>query len=522
VKRVGTRSLPRQIIYSLVPLGVLLGALEIGFWLTDAGGHRGQPLSAGFDAGARYLVPDESAPGAWRTQIWGAGLAQDELVIPPKGDRRRVLLLGGSNTRSFPEAELELLLNDAAPGPGYEVINLGRGGYGSERVQILFEQAIELEPDVVVIYSGHNEFVEAGFAMELAERGATARWMRFLDSLQGLRTLNLMVTAFHPPANTADTTLPEALRRSRSEFRKLTYEQTLVFFEQYRANIARMCQLAVDRGARVVLSTVIGNMLYRPSDCSLPTSFDARQISVFKKSLASALDLVPERFSELFSLPIEPRFYLWRANGRGAQSVGTSPLAAGDEQPPVLRPLLGALATSPASSATEAVVDSSTIAGPHWTDPSEWQPGLRSLIDSVGEFHRRQLSPEETRDLEQARELLGQLLASCADHPRVTFYLGLCTYLLGEDDSHAVELLVDAGRYDRAPRRANAVTNGILRELAATHDPEDLVLLDAEAMFRERCPDGLIGWEVMMDVCHLHPGTRSVLMQDFAQAILTP
>jgi hypothetical protein len=61
------------------------------------------------------------------------------------------------------------------------------------------------------------------------------------------------------------------------------------------------------------------------------------------------------------------------------------------------------------------------------------------------------------------------------------------------------------------------VTNGAVRVIAAEHDVE---LLDIEQLFRDRSPHGLVGYEIMTDVCHMQPGVRPVLMADLVPGIL--
>jgi len=497
---------------------VLLVSLEATLALLGLGAEHGQPLSAGFDSQAQYLLPIEGSPGTWRTQFREAGRARKERVIPPKDGRVRVLLFGGSNTQGFPEDLLEQALNEAAPAPGYEVINLGRSGYGSERVLILFEQALKLEPDVVVIYSGHNEFVEAGFALELAERGTTARLLRALDQLQRVRIVNLAVTALRPAAAPLAPPHPEARRRERRSFDHLSYAQTQVFYATYAENLARMCELGQAAGARIVLSTVIGNMLYRPGNCRLPLEMPAEMQASFKRDLQRAERLIPPRFAEAFLPEVPPRWYSWHATHMDEQTTLEAPELDPGYRAPRLRPLLGELAQAPA----RIVKRIRTEQGAHWADPAGWKPSLRAVIDAVAALHERELTQQERQALRRASELFKQLLQACDNHPVATFNLALCTYLLGADDEAATRMLIDAARFDRAPRRGNQVSNDIVRELAARYDPAELTLLDAEALFRARCPDGIIGWEVMMDVCHIHPGARATLMRDLARAVLTP
>ena len=83
------------------------------------------------------------------------GDAQD-VVIPPKSpDRKRVVFFGGSSVRlprnhGFPSEVARLL-------PDVEVLNLSAVGMGAANIARLSNQLDLIEPDLVVIYAGHNE-----------------------------------------------------------------------------------------------------------------------------------------------------------------------------------------------------------------------------------------------------------------------------------------------------------------------------------------------------------------------------
>src|SRR5262245_8804915 len=151
---------PRRLVLGLLVAGGVLATVEGAARLFGAPWRPVvEPESRGFDPAEPYLVKTEDSPeGGLTTHLFDGGA--HELQIPPKGQRKRVLLMGGSNTRLLPEAFLQKLLNEPGARDEYEVINLGRHGYGSGRERLLFEQALVLEPDVVFLYSGHNEFVE--------------------------------------------------------------------------------------------------------------------------------------------------------------------------------------------------------------------------------------------------------------------------------------------------------------------------------------------------------------------------
>jgi len=93
-----------------------------------------------------------------RSHLWASALK-----IPPKGPRRRVVLVGESVARGFlydPDftlAEALQKIMDAACGPDkIEVVDLARIGLNHEQLQELLVQALHLQPDALVIFAGNN------------------------------------------------------------------------------------------------------------------------------------------------------------------------------------------------------------------------------------------------------------------------------------------------------------------------------------------------------------------------------
>ena len=79
----------------------------------------------------------------------------------------RVFCLGGSTTYGRPYDDrtsfcgwLREFLPAVDPGRQWEVINAGGISYASYRVVNLMETLVGYEPDLFVIYTGHNEFLE--------------------------------------------------------------------------------------------------------------------------------------------------------------------------------------------------------------------------------------------------------------------------------------------------------------------------------------------------------------------------
>ncbi len=79
----------------------------------------------------------------------------------------RAFCVGGSTTYGRPYTPrtsfcswLEDFLNYVDREHKWEVINAGGVSYASYRIALLIEELIQYEPDLVVVYTGHNEFLE--------------------------------------------------------------------------------------------------------------------------------------------------------------------------------------------------------------------------------------------------------------------------------------------------------------------------------------------------------------------------
>ncbi|MCK5378818.1 MAG: O-GlcNAc transferase, partial [Acidobacteria bacterium] len=125
----------------------------------------------GFTSTSPLFVEDVDAEGqlVYRTADNKARLFNPQSFPADKGDGTvRVFCMGGSTTygRPFDDVTsfcgwLRELLPEVDPSHRWEVINAGGVSYASYRVALLMEELIRYDPDLFVIYSGQNEFLEA-------------------------------------------------------------------------------------------------------------------------------------------------------------------------------------------------------------------------------------------------------------------------------------------------------------------------------------------------------------------------
>ena len=119
--------------------------------------HQLQPLFEMDESTQRWRIPP-SRSNFFRPASFPA-------EKPP--EVRRVFVLGGSTVQGRPWSTesafstwLRLRLRAADPGHEYEVINCGGVSYASYRIDKILDEVLTHRPDAVVIYTGHNEFLE--------------------------------------------------------------------------------------------------------------------------------------------------------------------------------------------------------------------------------------------------------------------------------------------------------------------------------------------------------------------------
>ena len=114
-------------------------------------------FTAGEGAGADLLVTSSHFRGFLNYQEFAARKAEGV---------RRVFVVGGSAAYAWPYGEeygftgyLRRALEKVSPG-GFEIINAAGMSYGSHRVLDVLGDVVLHDPDLVVVYSGNNEYVE--------------------------------------------------------------------------------------------------------------------------------------------------------------------------------------------------------------------------------------------------------------------------------------------------------------------------------------------------------------------------
>ncbi len=225
-----------------------------------------RPLFVLNDDEARYEIPT-ARQSHFRPESFAAAKPANEF---------RIFCLGGSTVQGRPFAIetslttwLELSLQAADAGRNWEVVNCGGISYAGYRLVPILREVLQYEPDLIVLYTGHNEFLEDRTYDHIKRRGetvntliATAFRSRTL-TLAREAYLNLRGLSSDDPAG-ARPLLPaevEALLDyggGLEEYHRDEQWRSAVI-AHYRRNLHRMVGLADGAGVELLLVNPVSN-----------------------------------------------------------------------------------------------------------------------------------------------------------------------------------------------------------------------------------------------------------------------
>ena len=121
-------------------------------------------------------------------------------------------------------------------------------------------RVVRYEPDVLIVYSGHNEFIEKSFFRELRTRTETIGGLDRM--LARSRIYSLLSSGFEKVAKRENQPTANALdifvRRDRGQALSDEERSELVTF--FGDNLRAICRLARENDVRVVLCTTPANL----------------------------------------------------------------------------------------------------------------------------------------------------------------------------------------------------------------------------------------------------------------------
>jgi tetratricopeptide (TPR) repeat protein len=237
-------------------------------------------------SGAVHLFEEVPGRGILATPARATrqSFAHQEFAAEKPANGFRLFTLGGSSALGFPwgadEAFTRLVgdaLKEAWPDRAVEAINAAGMSYGSHRMRILAREIASYHPDLVIVFEGHNEFVESRFYAGMIDRSASLdalhallyRWRLYSELI---RMKEWVVDSPRGDVKAATGSLL-GLDVERDDRGGVTAEEKDLARARFESNLRAIVDTMTAAGSRVVLCTVPSNLRdWRPNQ----SLFDAR------------------------------------------------------------------------------------------------------------------------------------------------------------------------------------------------------------------------------------------------------
>jgi len=272
----------------LALFGVALALLVVAATealLRAAGVGEEEPLwTVATDDGPRVVrAPSDGA----RATAVALARAADRLSCAPQkpAGSVRVVVVGESTVAGFPfQGKLsfarlvERALREAGL-PQVEVVNFGRAADSSDDVRATAIAALRLDPDVLVVSSGHNDF-QASYLEALRDD----EWSRARAALRGLALVRAG-SRRDWRAQAAEGQRPEPVAVADLPF--LDESERARGVQRYRANLQAIAGAARAAGVALVAMTSVANLDCEPCASHFSRPLDAAQRDAFRLELAT-------------------------------------------------------------------------------------------------------------------------------------------------------------------------------------------------------------------------------------------
>ncbi len=241
----------------------------------------------------------------------------------------RVLCLGESSMFGVPyemtaniPAIFRKQLWHAMPGREVDVVNLAASAINTNVIKELAKESLPLEPDLVLIYTGHNEF----YGPDGVGASFLERHFPFLTGwkyqLRDLRLVRLVQNALHSMAlkNAGELNLMKQV--SQEAWVDLDSDDARRIFSLFEGNLREILSMYRERHIPVIVSDVTSNLMFAPFASALPGQLDDVRAAMNSGQTQEAQSLV-ERLA--LSNPSNAAVWYWQ--GQVALAMGDNEAA---------------------------------------------------------------------------------------------------------------------------------------------------------------------------------------------------
>lgn len=240
----------------------------------------------------------------------------DTFLAKKPANGYRVFVMGGSTTNGYPygynatfSRVFRDMLQDTAPNKTIEVVNVATSAINTYTLYDQVDEILSYEPDLILIYSGHNEYYGALGVGSSETFGAFPGFIRLYLRLQKYKTFLLVrdgVTHFtawvagirgHEGTPTEGTLMQRMVGKQHILLEERLYELGKLQFQSNLNAIARK----FERGnIPVMVGSLTSNLIDQPPFISVPSENHPPALEIFEQGIRSqdneAFDVALEEF----------------------------------------------------------------------------------------------------------------------------------------------------------------------------------------------------------------------------------
>lgn len=188
-----------------------------------------------------------------------------------KENSYRVFVMGGSSAAGFPyspngafsryvKKRLEILY----PQKQIEIVNIAMSAINSYALRDMLPGVLDKEPDLIIIYAGHNEYYGALGVGSVETLGDTrfivntVIWLNRFKTFELLRDVVKSVSGwFSTPVKTDGTLMARMSQRQQIPFES---EKYFAGINQFEGNLRDILEMAKDKNVPVILGRLVSNL----------------------------------------------------------------------------------------------------------------------------------------------------------------------------------------------------------------------------------------------------------------------
>jgi tetratricopeptide (TPR) repeat protein len=174
------------------------------------------------------------------------------------------------------------------PSSKIEVVNLGLTAVNSYTLRDLFPDILEQKPDLILIYTGHNEYYGALGVGSIESLGTSREMVNLILYLNKYKTVELLrntiqwgLKLFSNEEKSSGTLMSRMAKDQYIEFGSGDYNNGI---SQFKENLEDMLRMAQEKNVPVILSTLTSNLKDQSPFISIKSEKYPRADEIFKQA----------------------------------------------------------------------------------------------------------------------------------------------------------------------------------------------------------------------------------------------